>query len=395
MKTLLAILTLCTVASAQYVPTYNIVTELPTPTGSGTTYVLASDSTRYVDGPRGWRKLGGHPSSGWAVIGAGGGDMYHADSTTYYMTRSTVKDSLSDIRASIPATSSFVAKADSATMPGYVTRTPFAADTTYKAAQIALRKLNSDTTAGTGYVRNWQINDKGGSYFEIRKGTRVAFAKTDSSGASVDSTVYATVNRMLDSLGDHRTTIDANRAALKSAAYMDSARVATLDKAQTIAGAQTITGNVNGIPYWTTLVRSADTTKGTITFVDLGQLEFNMAASGFYEVEWNLFVVRATAATGLTVAHNFTQAPSNTAMVGTGSNAVAAGTDMLITNTMDTYLDSLQLTGTTVTTGEWVRGEGWILNTGSTTGWKLRWHAENAANVTIKRGSYVSYRRLY
>ena len=43
---------------------------------------------------------------------------------------------------------------DSSTMPGYATRTNLSADTTYRAAQMALKKAISDTTAATGYYTN-------------------------------------------------------------------------------------------------------------------------------------------------------------------------------------------------------------------------------------------------
>jgi len=176
---------------------------------------------------------------------------------------------------------------------------------------------------------------------------------------------------------------------------VDTTREVTTDGTQTISGAKTITGNVNGLVPYTYLVKSADTAYGAVAFVNLGELVFTMAASGFYEVEFHFFMVRATAATGYTVAFNFPQSPTNTAVVATGFAATAAGTDMLTTNLLDTSTDSLQQTATTVTTGEETWGRGWILNTSSTTYFQFRWHAETAANVTMKRGSYLMYRRLF
>lgn len=153
---------------------------------------------------------------------------------------------------------------------------------------------------------------------------------------------------------------------------------------------QTLPG---GSDPWTRIIRSSDTTKGNGTaFVNLGQLEFVMDAGGFYAVEAEIYVVRATAANGWTLAMNFSQAPSNTAIWGIGHNAAATQTINLI----DTYLDSLAMTGTTVTTGDApVRLYGWVLNTGSATSFRMRFHGELATNVTIKRGSELRYRRLY
>jgi hypothetical protein len=462
MKTLLLSLIMCVAASAQYVPTYSIVAELPTPTGSGKTYVLASDSTRYVDGPRGWRKIGGAPSTGWVTIGAGGGDMYRADSTTYYMTRNEVKDSLGDVRASIPSTASFVAKADSATMPGYVTRTQFSADTTYKAAQlltriakadsatmpgyvtrtqfaadttyktaqdvairavqaadstykaaqIALRKLNSDTTAATGYLRNWQLWDKGGSYLEVTKGTRKFFAKNDSAGGAGEVNTASNLTGSGVGLWKDKSTYDLRFKRIKATAPLtvtdntdsvtiatggmltawDTTRNAYLDKAQTIAGAQTVTGTMNGAVPYTYLFKSGDTTLASIwPYRDIGELQFNMLTSGVYEIKLYLIMSRATAANGYTIAANFSQNPTATYLQGRGPNTgVVQLTDQISTN-----LDSVVFNGTTVTTHDETTVTGIIVNAGSGTALKFRFHCEVATNVIIRKGSYLAYRKLY
>ena len=156
----------------------------------------------------------------------------------------------------------------------------------------------------------------------------------------------------------------------------------------------TVATTVAGDP-WTYVTRSADTTKGTVAFANIGELEFNMAANSVYEIEGKLFFTRATAANAYTVAFNLSQAPANVYVVGTGFAAVALGTDMRNENFMDTYLDSLQQTATTVTTGEFVKLEGRIDNTSTVTQFRMRWHAEIASNVTLKRGSYIKYRVLY
>lgn len=146
---------------------------------------------------------------------------------------------------------------------------------------------------------------------------------------------------------------------------------------------------------WTEVVRTADTTKGTVTFVNIGQLGFNMDASGVYEIEGMVFFTRATAANGFTIAHNFTAAPTRTMIVGTGFAAVALGTDMRTENLMDTYLDSLAITATTVTMGEFVTFKGRIDNAASVNAYRLRMHAEIASNVTLLRGSFIRYRKIY
>jgi hypothetical protein len=117
-----------------------------------------------------------------------------------------------------------------------------------------------------------------------------------------------------------------------------------------------------------------------------------MDASGFYQIEADLYIVRATAANGWTLAMNFSQAPTITAIWGIGHNAAATQTINLI----NTYLDSLQMIGTTVTTGDApVTLRGWILNTGSTTSFRMRFRGELATGITLKRGSELRYRKLY
>jgi len=146
---------------------------------------------------------------------------------------------------------------------------------------------------------------------------------------------------------------------------------------------------------WTYVTRTTDTTFTTVAWKNIGEIEFNMAASSVYEIEGTLFLVRATAANGFTIGHNFTAAPTATYIVASGLAAVAQGTDMVTENFLDTYLDSLALTATTVTTGEWVTLKGRIDNAASVNAFRLRVHAELSTNVTLKRGSYIRYRLLY
>lgn len=155
----------------------------------------------------------------------------------------------------------------------------------------------------------------------------------------------------------------------------------------------TFTGTWNGALPWTELERAADTTHTTgSAFVDLGTLQFVMATSGVYEIEGKIYTVRATAANGWTLALNLTQAPTNVNGWGIGN----AATSTQIIHGFTTYLDSLVLVGTTQTTGDAPTTLNlWIVNTGSATNFKLRFHSAVATNLTIKRGSYIRYRRLY
>jgi hypothetical protein len=173
---------------------------------------------------------------------------------------------------------------------------------------------------------------------------------------------------------------------------MDSNRVRTLDKAQTVAGATTYTGTLNGAVPFTYLFKSADTTLASIwPYRDIGELAFNMAASGIYEIKLYLVMSRATAANGYTVAANFSQNPTATYLTGVGPNTgVVQLTDQISTN-----LDSVVFNGTTVTTFDDLEVRGLIVNAASTTALKFRFHCEVATNVIIRKGSYLAYRKLY
>jgi hypothetical protein len=166
------------------------------------------------------------------------------------------------------------------------------------------------------------------------------------------------------------------------------------DTVATLADVRTLAGSSNG---WTEIARTADTTHNTIVFADIGELQFTMAANGVYEIEGVFFVTRANNANAFTIGLNLSQAPTSVAMQGWGVNGSAAGTDNIKTENIDTYQDTLQLTGATVSVMDkaaWMSGV--IVNTSSTTLFKMYWHAEVAGtNNTLKRGSYIRYRRLY
>ena len=121
-----------------------------------------------------------------------------------------------------------------------------------------------------------------------------------------------------------------------------------------------------------------------------------MDASGVYEFDILLSVVRATAASGFTLALDCEgTAASGTFLLARGQNATTVGTDMMREEPITTATDSIQLYGTTTTTGEIVILNGFYYNDGSARNFGLRRHTEDANAVTFKRGSYVRYRKLY
>ena len=149
---------------------------------------------------------------------------------------------------------------------------------------------------------------------------------------------------------------------------------------------------------WTTVERSADTTlsAANITFVALGDPQFTMTASTTYEIQGRIYYVRATAANGVTLAMNAGGSPTNIGLVFSAVDNATDGTDQIKTATVNTATDSLQLVNTTVTSRQYIDIQGTITCDGSNRLFGLRWHLEVASSgVTISRGSYIRYRKLY
>lgn len=147
---------------------------------------------------------------------------------------------------------------------------------------------------------------------------------------------------------------------------------------------------------WTEIQRTADTTTGTFTFVNLGELQFTMTASATYEIEARIYIVRSNTANGYTIALNCGGTPTNVGIIGESPASVTAGTDMMRTEPITTGTDSLQQAGTTVTTREFATFRGTITCDGSNRLFTFRVRSEvSASNITYSRGSWLRYRRLY
>lgn len=155
----------------------------------------------------------------------------------------------------------------------------------------------------------------------------------------------------------------------------------------------------SGTDPWTELTLSADTAYaggGAAGWKHFAFSNFTMDASGVYEFNILLSVVRATAASGFTLALDCEgTAASGTFLLARGQNVTTVGTDMMREEPITTAKDSIQLYGTTTTTGEIVILNGFYYNDGSARNFGLRRHTEDANAVTFKRGSYVRYRKLY
>jgi hypothetical protein len=151
---------------------------------------------------------------------------------------------------------------------------------------------------------------------------------------------------------------------------------------------------------WIEIQRAADTTlnAANVTFVNLGELFFTMASSGVYEIQGRLFVVKTTDASAYTMALNCGGTPTSVGMVFTALMLGTDGSDSRRDGVITTGADSIQLTAATIGNGkqDFMDFRGSIINQAENNIFQFRWHQEIASSgVTIKRGSYLRYRRLY
>lgn len=151
---------------------------------------------------------------------------------------------------------------------------------------------------------------------------------------------------------------------------------------------------------WVEVQRTSDTTlnAANVTFVQLGQLNFTMASGGVYEIQARLWITKATDASAYTIALNCQGTPTNIGLVASGLGIATDGTDQVRTSIINTATDSIQQTAATAGNGklQHVDFEGQIINEAANNTFQFRWHQEIASSgITLKRGSYIRYRRLY
>lgn len=148
---------------------------------------------------------------------------------------------------------------------------------------------------------------------------------------------------------------------------------------------------------WTELQRTADTSTALFNAgTTLGELQFTMTASGVYEIDGRIYFVRSNAANAYTLGLNCGGTPTNVGITFDGLALTTDGTDSRMTGNITTGIDSIVLTATTLTTREYVDVKGTLTCDGSNRLFAFRYHPEvTASAVTISRGSWIRYRRLY
>lgn len=149
---------------------------------------------------------------------------------------------------------------------------------------------------------------------------------------------------------------------------------------------------------WTTIETTSDTTlaAANITFTPLGVLHFTMTASTPYAVEGRIYYKRATAGNGVTLALNVGGTPTDLGFIISAADNTTDGTDMIKTARVTTATDSIQLINSTVTTRDFIDFTGTLTCDASNRLFGFRWHLEVASSgVTIMRGSYLRYRKIY
>lgn len=243
----------------------------------------------------------------------------------------------------------------------------------------------------TAYGQVWVRT--GAGKVKMGQTTQVGDSLVVSATATVDSSIYASKSFVLNqyiprfsaTIGSKSNVhLGANGVLYKS---NDTASSGSVDTTTLFAG------KLGG---WVDLWRTADTATGTFTFVNLGELQFTMTASGVYEIDARIYVNRATAANGYTIALNCGGTPTNVGIIGGAPNSTTAGTDLIKTDPITTGTDSLQIAGTTVTTTEYATFKGILTCDGSNRLFTFRVRSEvSASAITYKRGSWLRYRRLY
>ncbi len=169
-------------------------------------------------------------------------------------------------------------------------------------------------------------------------------------------------------------------------------RVDSVNRNALIALKASLAGDIQ----WTTLLKSADTTKtatntGTEAWADIGDLQFMMTLSKNYEIEGCIFTSSATATTGVDIALNAESGPVYSFVSSTIASATTWSFKPLTTN-----VDSLAQTHAGVNGQVFPQTfKGIVVVDGSNRQFKLRWRKEMVTSTDaqiIKKGSWVKYR---
>jgi hypothetical protein len=219
------------------------------------------------------------------------------------------------------------------------------------------------------------------------------------------------INKAIDSLNVRYTKTEANallngkQPTISNVAdttkYAKKAEANTFTATQTFAAITATT--INSEIGWTYQFVTTDSSNNTrTTGTAIGALQWTAAANGFYEVEYSIVDTSAAAATGTCYYWVASGALNRPAVLSVQSPTSATmGTDAFQEDNLTiviagTTADTTVLTARPYTSPQIVKMYG-LVNTGATGRWiTLGWKSEIPASaVTISRGSYVRFRKIY
>jgi len=266
------------------------------------------------------------------------------------MTLSTVKDSLSDIRTTVNT-----------------------------------KKDNSDTTAATGYLRNWQINDKGGSYFEIRKGSRVAFAKTDSTAAGGETNTMSNITGSGVGIYKSKTGVNFDMKRLKAV---------TLNPL-TITDATDSVLVSDGWTYSYVTTNQSNNTRGTPTAL----WAIAVDASSKYEFEGMVIDTGAATTTGTVFYVSASGTVAGSTMIFETNANTTLGTDQqaadqcLLTSSSVSDSSVFATRGVVNPATSYIKGQ--VRTNANARTYTIGYKSEiSGSAVVVMAGSYIRYRKL-
>lgn len=297
------------------------------------------------------------------------------------------------------------------------TSTGGSTDTTFIYQELAKKIPYTDTTSVV--AMQWELDGKQSKYANITD-TSLYYQRSDNvvlgtitSPSVRASTIASKANVSIDANGVFRYSTDTTATATVDTTFV----ITRYDTTAMLAGYQGKYGNITDtadyiqkldtvglfagkLGGWIEIQRAADTTlnAANVTFVNLGELFFTMAANAAYEIVTSIWITKATDASAYTLALNCGGTPTNIGLVASALGIATDGTDQMRTSILNTATDSIQQTAATSGNGNLnqVSVVGQVINQNASNIFQFRWHQEIASSgVTIKRGSYLRYRRLY
>ena len=213
--------------------------------------------------------------------------------------------------------------------------------------------------------------------------------------ASADSLAASNPTNPVDSLASSTLLVDTVNTTIAQQAKANT-KIVFADSVQ-------FNGTVNGELPWTYQFVTADSSNNTrTTGTAIGALQWTAAANGFYEVEYSIIDTSAAASTGSVyywVASGALNRPAVLSVLSPTSATMGTDAhqeDNLTIVIAGTTADTTVFTARPYTSPQIVKMWGQVNTNGTARVITLGWKSEIATSaVTISRGSYVRFRKIY